>query len=193
MIKEPRNLLWIVPLVGLITFPLWQPIAAKILRPPHSVEKKADAILSAERGTRTAEMLEVDFMQSKAGRKEWQIKAGRMYSLDGEKDIQLEEVEAIFFGDPVKKTGQTQIRSQRASYNADQQLLNLHDQVVINDVRGYEILTESLAYLGKEKKITTDSKVKITGSNIAVRGDRLVYDVESGNYRLEGNIVCKVW
>jgi LPS export ABC transporter protein LptC len=193
MIKEPRNLLWILPLIGLITFPLWQPIAAKILRPPQSVEKKAEAMLFAERGTRTAEMLEVNFMQSKTGRKEWQIKASRMYSLDGEKDIQLEEVEAIFFGDSVKDTGQTQISSRRASYNADQQLLNLHDQVVINDARGYEILTESLEYQGKEKKITTDSEVKITGSNIAVSGERLMYDVESGNYRLEGNVVCKVW
>jgi len=185
--------LWILPLIGMITFPLWQPIAAKILRPPHSVGKKTDVMLSAERGIHTAEMLEVDFMQSKAGRKEWQIKAARMYSLDGEKNIQLEAVEAIFFGDSVKDTGQTQISSRRASYNADQQLLNLRDQVVINDARGYEILTESLEYQGKEKKITTDSKVKITGSNIAVSGERLMYDVESGDYRLEGNVVCEVW
>ena len=69
MIKEPRNLLWIVPLIGLITFPLWQPVAAKLLRPPPGAEKKMDTMLSAEPRIRTAEMLEVDFIQSKAGSK----------------------------------------------------------------------------------------------------------------------------
>ena len=193
MFKEPRNLLWIVPLIGLLTFPLWQPVAAKLLRPPPGVEKKADTMLSAPRMTRTAEMLEVDFIQSKDGNKEWQIKAGRMYSQDGEKDVTLEDIEAVFFSDPGNDAVQTKISSRRARYDADKQLLNLQDQVVINDDRGYEIQTESLQYLGKDKKIKTGSKVHITGTNIAVSGESLMYDVESGNYRIEGNVVCKVW
>jgi LPS export ABC transporter protein LptC len=138
-------------------------------------------------------MLEVDFMQARDDRKEWQIKAARMYSLDGEKDIRLEDVEALFYGKSVQEQGQTRISSRKARYNADNQLLNLQDQVVIRDNRGYEIRTESLNYLDKEKKINTDSKVQINGSNISVSGERLIYDVESGNYRLDGNVVCKVW
>ena len=193
MIREPRNLLWIVPLIGLITFPLWQPVAAKLLRPPSGTEKKADTILSASRITRTAEMLEVDFIQSRAGSKEWHIKAGRMYSLGGEKDVKLEDIEALFFGDPGNHAAQTKISSRLARYDADKQHLKLQDHVVINDDRGYQIQTELLHYLGKEKKIKSGSKVQITGSNIAVSGETLMYDIVSGNYRLEGNVVCKVW
>jgi len=185
--------LWIVPLIGLITSPLWQPVAAKLLRPPAGVEKKAATLLSASRLTRTAEMLEVDFLQSRDGTKEWQIKASRMYSQDGEKDARLEDIKAVFFGEPGNDAVQTRISSRRARYDADKQLLNLQDQVVINDHRGYEIQTESLEYLGKEKKIKTGSKVHITGSNFTVSGESLMYDVESGNYHLEGNVVCKVW
>jgi len=191
--KEPRNLLWIVPLIGLVTFPFWQPVAAKLLRPPSGAEKKTDTMLSASRLTRTAEMLEVDFIQNRAGGKEWQIKAGRVYSLDGEKVVKLEDIEAFFFGDAGSDAAQTKISSRRARYDADKQLLNLRDKVVINDDRGYEIQTESLHYLGKEKKIKSGSKVLITGSNISVSGENLMYDIESGNYRLEGNVVCKVW
>ncbi len=193
MIKEPRNLLWIVPLIGLIAFPLWQPIAAKLLRPPPGAEKKAGTILSVTRGTRTAEMLEVDFIQSKEGSKEWQIKAAKMYSLGGEKDVKLEDIEALFFGDPGNDAAQIKISSRLARYDADKQHLKLQDQVVINDDRGYEIQTELLHYLGKEKKIKSGTKVRITGSNIAVSGETLMYDLVSGNYRLEGNVVCKVW
>ena len=193
MIKEPRNLLWIIPLIGLITFPLWQPVAAKLLRPPQKAGQQEESIISGTRGTRTAEMLEVDFIQSKAGSKEWQIKAGRMYSLDGEKNVKLENIEALFFGDPGNDAAQTKISSRLARYDADKQHLKLQDQVVISDDRGYEIQTELLHYLGKEKKIKSGSKVQITGSNIAVSGESLMYDIVSGNYHLEGNVVCKVW
>ena len=182
-----------VPLIGLVTLPFWQPFAAKLLRPPPGVEKKTDTILSASRMTRTAEMLEVDFIQSREGNKEWQIKAGRVYSLDGEKIVKLEDIEAVFFGDPGNDSVQTIISSRWARYDADTKLLNLQDQVVINDDRGYEIQTDSLHYLGQKKIIQSGSKVLITGTNIAVSGENLMYDVESGDYRLEGNVVCKVW
>jgi LPS export ABC transporter protein LptC len=138
-------------------------------------------------------MLEVDFMQARDDRKEWQIKAARMYSLDGEKDIRLEDVEALFYGKSGKGQGETRISSQKARYNADNKLLNLQGQVVIRDNRGYEIQTESLNYLENDKKINTASKVQINGSNIAVSGESLMYDIVSGNYHLEGNVVCRVW
>jgi hypothetical protein len=35
--------------------------------------------------------------------------------------------------------------------------------------------------------------VNIQGSNIAVSGNELLYDTVTGNYRLEGNVVCRVW
>ena len=193
MIKEPRNLLWAVPLICLISFPLWQPIAAKILKPPHGVNEQVHSMRVALQGTSSGEMLEVDFMQAREDRKEWQIKAARMYSLDGEKDIRLEDVEALFYGKSAQEQGQTRISSRKARYIADSQLLNLQGQVVIRDSKGYEIQTESLNYLDKEKKINTESKVQINGSNISVSGESLTYEVESGNYRIEGNVVCKVW
>jgi len=53
--------------------------------------------------------------------------------------------------------------------------------------------TDSLEYLAAEKKIRTTSPVNILGSNIEVSGNRLLYDTVTGNYRLEGEVVCRVW
>jgi LPS export ABC transporter protein LptC len=193
MIKEPRNLLWVMPLICLLSFPFWKPIAAKLLSPADGVGEQADSVVDVSQGVRSGEMFEIDFTQARGDRKEWQIRATRMYSLEDDKDIMLENVEALFLGKSDKDEGQTSINSQKAKYNADSQLLNLHGQVVIRDNRGYEIRTESLNFLEKEKKIKTDSKVKINGSNIAVTGESLMYDIVSGNYRLEGSVVCNVW
>jgi LPS export ABC transporter protein LptC len=193
MLKEPRNLLWILPLAALISFPLWKPLATNFLSPERSVKQSVDEHISAQRESRSAEMLEIDFMQNREGRKEWQIKASRLFSMEDEKHLQLEEVEALFFGKAGKDVGQTRINSRRASYEADRQLLILQDDVIIKDDKGYEIQTDSLDYHGDERKIRTNSGVKITGHNIKVSGDSLIYNIDSGNYRLDGNIVCKVW
>ena len=53
--------------------------------------------------------------------------------------------------------------------------------------------TESLEYLAEQKKIRTTSTVTITGSNMEVSGKQLLYDIITGDYTLEGDVVCKVW
>ncbi|MGB6291241.1 MAG: LPS export ABC transporter periplasmic protein LptC, partial [Desulfobulbales bacterium] len=107
-------------------------------------------------------------------------------------DMRLEDVTALFFG-TVGKNEETRIRSQTARYNADTRQIALQGKVVIQNDKGYEMQTDSLEYLAAEKKIRTTSAVTIQGSNIEVRGNRLLYDTVTGNYRLEGNVVCKVW
>jgi LPS export ABC transporter protein LptC len=106
--------------------------------------------------------------------------------------MQLEDVKGVFYG-PAGGKEKTRIRSQKAGYNANTRKITLQGKVVIQDDKGYEIQTDSLEYLAAEKKIRTTSAVNIRGSNIDVRGNKLLYDTATGNYRLEGNVVCKIW
>ena len=191
MLKDRRNLLWIVPLVALLTLPLWKPFAADFLSPERKTDSAAPS-LTTPRILSSSEMKGVQFEQSKNGTREWLLTASRLYSKENDSGMQLEDVKAIFFG-AAGENEETRIRSQKARYNADTKQISLQGNVVIQNDKGYEMQTESLEYLGKDKKIKTTSKVKITGSNIAVSGESLMYDLESGNYRLEGNVVCKIW
>jgi LPS export ABC transporter protein LptC len=192
MMKDPRNILWIVPLAALLTLPLWKPLAADFLSPEREITAPSVPSLTNSRVLTSTEMDGVHFEQSKNGAKEWLLTASRLYSIENNSDMQLEDVNASFFGTP-GKSEETRIRGQKARYNSVTKQINLHGGVVIQNDKGYEMQTESLEYLEKEKKITTDSKVKITGNNISVSGESLMYDLNSGNYRLEGNVVCKVW
>lgn len=192
MLKDSRNLLWIVPLCALLTMPLWKPFAADFLSPER---KEADSVapsLTASRSLSSSEMTGVQFEQSKNGKKEWFLTASRLSSSENDSFMKLEDVKALFFG----KTGEaeeTRIKSQKARYNSDTRQITLQGDVVVQNDKGYEMKTDSLEYLADEKKIRTTSAVNIQGNNITVSGNQLLYDTVTGNYSLEGNVVCKVW
>lgn len=192
MLKDPRNLLWILPLAALLAVPLWKPFVASFLSPEHSRKAPSVPSLTATRALTSSEMKNIHFEQSTNGEQEWILTAGRLFSAEDDTNLQLEDVSARFFGS-TGSNKETEIRSQKARYNAETKKLSLQGKVIIQNDRGYEMKTESLDYLAAERKIRTTSAVNIKGSNIEVSGKRLLYDTVTGNYRLDGNVVCRVW
>lgn len=192
MLKDPRNLLWIVPVAALLTMPFWKPYAADFLTPKQKETGSAGPSSASSRPQRSSEMTGVQFEQRKNGTREWLLTASRLYSTDDDSDMELEQVQALFFG-TAGKNEETRIRSQKARYNTATEQIILQGEVVIQNDKGYEMQTEFLEYLAAEKKIRTTSGVNIQGSNIEVSGNELLYDTITGNYSLEGNVVCKVW
>ena len=192
MLKDTRNLLWIMPLTVLITMPLWKPLAADFLSQEHRGTSAFDPSLTSPRSVSSSEMTGVQIEQSQNGTKEWQLTASRLYSKEDDPDMQLEDVKALFFG-TTGENEETRIRSQKAWYNTETKQITLRGAVLIQNNKGYEMLTESLEYLAAEKKIRTTSGVNIQGSNIKVSGNQLLYDTATGNYSLMGNVICRVW
>jgi LPS export ABC transporter protein LptC len=192
MMKDPRNLLWIGPLAVLLTLPLWKPLVSDFLSPERNKNTAPVPSLTNSRVFTRAEMAGVHFEQSKDGVEEWILTASRLYSIENDSNMQLEDVKALFFG-TAGENEETRIRSQKARYNADTKQLTLQGKVVVQNQKGYEMQTESLEYIAVEKKISTTSPVHVKGNNIEVSGKRLLYDIVTGNYSLSGNVVCKVW
>jgi len=192
MLKDLRNLLWLIPLAAVLTLPLWKPIAADFLSPVRKQAPASEVSLTGPRITSSSEMTGVQFEQSQNGTREWLLNASRLFSAENDSDMQLEDVKALFFG-AAGKAQETRISSQQARYNAETKKIALHGAVLIQNDEGYEMRTESLEYLAAEKKIRTTSAVNIQGNNIEVSGNLLLYDIVSGNYQLDGNVVCKIW
>jgi LPS export ABC transporter protein LptC len=192
MLKDPRNLLWIVPLAAVLTMPLWKPFAADFLSPARKETGPPWPALTNTRALSSSEMNGVHFEQSRNGAKEWILTADRLFSTESDPDMQLEDVKALFFGTAAENK-ETRIRSRRARYNAETKQITLQGEVVIQNDKGYEMQTDSLEYLAAEKKIRTTSAVNIHGSNIAVSGNQLLYDIVTGNYSIVGNVVCSIW
>lgn len=192
MLKDPRNLLWLIPLAALLTLPLWKPIAADFLSPVRKQAVSPETSIASPRFRSSSEMTGVQFEQSKDGAREWLLQASRLSSTEDDANMEFEDVKASFFG-AAGASEETRIRSDRAMYDAETRMITLHGKVFIQNDEGYEMQTEALEYLASEKKIRTTSAVNIMGENIAVSGNRLLYDIASGDYRLDGNVVCRLW
>jgi LPS export ABC transporter protein LptC len=192
MIKDPRNLLWITPLALLLTLPVWKPMVASFLSPERKADVKPVASLTNLRTQTSSEMNGIQFEQSSHGVREWLLTASRLHSSENESVMELEDVRAMFYGTG-DKSDETRISSHRANYISGTRQLYLQGEVVVKNQQGYEMLTESLEYLPMQKKIQTLSPVRIKGENIKVSGRKLLYDITTGNYSIEGNVVCRVW
>jgi len=192
MIKDSRNFLWIVPLVLLLAYPLWKPLAVSFLKPEPGKTMQSSPSLHNPHVLVSAQMDGVQLEQSKNGIREWFLTADHLNSRESDSHMEMEDVNALFF-DGEGKNEAAQIRSRRATYNPDTRLLTLLGSVLVQNRQGYEMRTESLEYTGTDRKIKTTSKVHVTGENLEVNAGRLFYDLPTGNYILEGNVVCRMW
>jgi LPS export ABC transporter protein LptC len=192
MLKDPRNLLWFVPLAALLTFPLWKPLAADFLNPVRQEITNSLSSLTNIRDLNSSDMADVEFEQNKNGSREWLLTANRLSRSEGDRDLRFENVKAVFFNSAEGRE-EVRVKSRNAVYNPDTQKITLKGKVVINNNAGYEMQTDAIEYLVAEKKIRTTSTVNILGNNIKVSGNRLVYDTVTGNYSLKGNVVCRMW
>jgi LPS export ABC transporter protein LptC len=190
--KDPRNLLWVVPLAALLALPFWKPLVDDFLNPESKSTASSVRSLPDPRALTSTAMSGVQFEQSRHGVREWFLTARRLYSLENDVDMELEDVNARFYGTDGKNE-ETNISSRKARYNTDTRELSLQGNVIVQNQQGYEMETESLKYVPADKAIRTTSSVRIKGKNIEVSGKRLLYNTVTGNYSLTGNVVCRIW
>ena len=148
--------------------------------------------LSGPRAQARSEMAGVQLEQSRSGIREWFLTAAHLSSMENDAYMELEDVQALFFN-AAGKEEKTRIRSRRAKYDAEANRLILEGAVSVKDQQGYEMRTESLEYAESDRKIRSTADVLIQGENIEVTGERLLYDMTTGNYSLAGNVVCRLW
>ncbi|OGQ98744.1 MAG: LPS export ABC transporter periplasmic protein LptC [Deltaproteobacteria bacterium RIFOXYD12_FULL_57_12] len=185
MIKT-RNLFWQIPLLGLLTASLWLPPLAGFLAPRGS-EATPDAALLQRAGKLFA-MEDVVLAQSKAGRREWRIRAARLYTAGSEEDLRMEQVAAVFYGDGDQ--GETSIVSDEARYESGRELLSVTGDVVVVTANGYRLQAPSLEYQGSQHQLLATAGVKVAGERFDLQGERLTYDVKTNDFQLEGKVVC---
>jgi len=192
MIKV-KNLFWLIPLLVLLTYRLWQPYAADFLmRPADEINVSGGAAGS----DRYLTMEGVAFSQFNKGRQEWRINARSLYSEEEEKDLRLEGVRAEFFGEAARNgepQPATNIRSSRARYEKAKQLLTLHDDVVVSTASGYEMRTETLYYREDLRQMNATSGVAVTGKGLSLTGREMAYDLDSQYLVVDGRVTAEIY
>lgn len=185
MLRNPRNLLWLLPLLLLLTSPIWQPALRDFLRPRGGDALPATVLDEDQQGQRFV-MDAVAITMSSGGEVEWDITAAQAYTGENDKEISLVGVEANYTGG---RREQTRITSERGHYDIGASQLTLIDGVVIDQpLSRQRLLTDLLEYSNRNKTVVCPDKVELQGPDFRIRAGRLDYDLARNGYDFSGRV-----
>lgn len=187
MIKNPRNLLWLIPVMLFVTSPLWKPQLAEFLQPRGFYDSLADDQDKEQQQSFIMDALTITM--SNWGQVEWVVQARQAFTAKSDKEIGMVGVDALYTGD---KKEQMRITSDRGMYNVDTSHLVLIDHVVVDKpVSQQKMFTDLLHYYNDEKMVVSPGKVEIKGPEYSIRAGRLEYDLVSKGYDFSNRVICK--
>jgi LPS export ABC transporter protein LptC len=177
-----RNFIWLLPLLVIISGPLWWSTIGDLLKPQYTFDTPAPP---SSTQLKIFVMEEVHLVQTRDGRDEFVLKAAKVNSGIHEDVLELEKVEVRLVdgdGRPTILTGG------EAFYQTDQQIITIIDNVRVQTPDGQEMRTEALRYLTKYRKVKTAENVWLAGEKVRIVGGNMFYDLVDGNFRVGGGV-----
>ncbi|MGD9950038.1 MAG: LPS export ABC transporter periplasmic protein LptC [Desulfobulbus sp.] len=173
MIRNPRNLLWLLPLLLFASSPLWHPKVSAFLTPRGGYNLKL-AQPQEESSMENFIMERVAITMTNHGVDEWQIDAERAFTGTHEHEIDMEDVLAMYIG---KKKDPINIQSRKGSYRVDTRFLILTDHVKITKpTKDQILLSDRLEYDDITKKLISPGKVYIKAPDMKIDAGHMNYD-----------------
>jgi len=187
MMAGSRNLLWIIPLVLLLGWPLYGPPLARFLAPRGDFGRDGQV----GEATKRFVMEDVFYIQEKGGKMDWRIRANRLATDRANSDLmEMAAVKGTFFRNNAENM---QVGAAFGLYDSKNEVLTLRNNVELLTAGGYTIRSEQLAYHEKEKRITGTAPVRMTGKSLDIRGNGLDYNMETKAYKVGGRVQVVSW
>lgn len=185
MIKR-RNLIWLVPLTLIVSFPAWRIPVGNFLTPRGGI----DGSPPGEEQTQNFNMEQVRIVQSKSGRITAEIRAVSAFTTEKNGEYILDKVNADIFN----KSGDiTNVVAQRGIFDGQTAVLTLMDDVVITKEKDDQNLyTDLFYYNDKEQTVHCPGPTRIEGEGIQISGTSFNYDIINGYYEMEGRVLCLI-
>ncbi len=185
MIREPRNLLWIIPLLLLLTSPLWEPPLADFLAPHGGYDPQFSA-----KGPNTPiqnfTMDSVSITLTSKGMAEWQIDADQAFTGERDNEIEMTGVRAMYIG---TKRDPTNIQSERGRYLVEARELVLLDNVLVaKPTKKEELRTEELHYFDDSKMAVCPGKVSIQTPDFKLNAGSMDYDLSTDGFDFQNRV-----
>ncbi len=180
MIKNPRNLLWMLPLLLFVTSPVWHPMLHRFLTQRGGYNIKLTQAPQEGSAMENFVMNRVAITMTSQGMEEWQIDAERAFTGQHEHEIDMEEVKAMYIGskhDPVN------IQSHKGMYRIDTRFLVLSDKVKVDKPTEHQLLlSERLEYDDTTKKLVSPGKVYIQTPDMKIDAGHMNYDSKTEDF-----------
>jgi len=184
MMTGYRNILWLLPVVLLLSWPVWGGAFTTLLAPRGGL---AASLVVPQATTAGAgfSMEGVLFSQLKNGVRDWQIQAKRLFAGEDQDRMQMETVEAQVFKNAERRFV---ITGQEGEYNSKKKILLMRTGVKVQAENGMLIQSDSLSYDDQARKITTTSPVQVTGKGMDIHGKGMAYDMQKDSYDVSGRV-----
>ena len=186
MIKR-RNLLWMIPLALLVTFPLWKFPFATFLEPRGGYDPNFG---KQDRNVQDFIMEKIVILQDQAGQKTAIVRADKAHTTETPNEFILIAVDADLFSE---KGDQVHVVARKGTYSTENRELYLEKDVrVTRTTEGQKLFTDKLYYYDKTRKVHSPEKTRLVGKNIEVNGQSLDYDVATNQYKIGGRVICTI-
>lgn len=184
MMTGYRNILWLLPVALLLSWPVWGGAFTRILAPRGGLAANGAAPQATATGAGFS-MEGVLFSQLKNGVRDWQIQAKRLYSGEDQDKMQLVTVEAQVFKNAERRFV---ITGAEGEYNSMKKVLSMRNGVRVQAEKGMLIQADSLSYDDQARRITTRVPVQITGKGLEIHGKGMAYDMQKDAYDVNGRV-----
>ncbi|TBV82735.1 MAG: LPS export ABC transporter periplasmic protein LptC [Desulfobulbaceae bacterium] len=183
MMRGTRNLLWLLPLLMLLGWPLYGPALVAFLAPPQILdgEVRATGIKHEQRLT----MEEIRFFQQDGGARQWRIDSDKALAGKSKDEILFRVIDAVFFRD---EREQAWIVADTGRFDPVVKILELEGNVRLRNEAGFWLETPALRFYEKEDRVRSQAGVVATADNIRIQGQTLDYDLATGRYTITGNV-----
>jgi LPS export ABC transporter protein LptC len=185
MIKKPRNLLWIVPLLLFATSPLWQPPIKAFLTPRGGYNPK---LAQAEEASPVHNFImdSVAITLTSNGKEEWQIDAERASTGTNDHEIEMAGVSAMYIGTEKEPIN---ISSRKGRYYINERHLVLTDHAVVSKpTKEQQLVSERLDYYDATKMVVSPGKVDLQAPGLKLTSGRMDYDLSTNGYEFSNRV-----
>jgi LPS export ABC transporter protein LptC len=185
--KFHRNIIWLVPLCIIVTYPLWSIPIGKFLSPRGSFD-------AAPKNEKTEghdfNMDKVKILQNQQGQKTAVIRAQRARTGEDANLLIMELVSADLF-DTAGNT--TTVLANTGQYSTESKILTLSGDVVISRTVDKQFLfTDLLLYDSDRRTVNCPGKTRLEAEQARINGGSLHYDIKAATYKIDKGVTCVI-
>lgn len=184
--KLNRNVIWIVPLFFIITYPLWSIPVGKFLTPRGGFDPEIKH--PSQKATQQFNLDKVKITQNQDGKKTAFIIADTAYTGDDPDILLMDNVDADIFDE---EGNITKIVAKNGEYNTVTKLLTLIQDVVVNKTHDKQFLyTDLLHYDNDKRTVYCPGPTRLEAEGAVINGGRLHYDIKTETYVIDKRVHC---
>ncbi|MFT5699426.1 MAG: LPS export ABC transporter protein LptC [Desulforhopalus sp.] len=184
--KLNRNVIWIVPLFFIITYPLWSIPVGKFLTPRGGFDEEIKH--PPQKATQKFNLDKVKITQNQNGKKTAFIRADTAHTSDNPDILLMDNVDADIFDE---EGNITKIIAKKGEYNTVTKLLILIKDVVVNKTHDKQFLyTDLLHYDNDKRTVHCPGPTRLEAEGAIINGGRLDYDIKTETYVIDKRVHC---